>query len=223
MPICPPLWQLLPTVTACGPVVAIAGAVAGSMLAYVAIQLLLRFGASRLPRLGSLSIDLSVITFVAFVAGLTWAKTWLRYKGTIVLQGQTFTSGPRLRPSLSKRSWIGFKPALPAPAPGSALRQLDRRPPSRRNRPDDADGCPTRTGDGGALLLLRASRRAIRRQPHPSLGQAAGKRDASGDRSDSTKRERYSDKPIHLISPGISHQCKERTRGHERQGETLGL
>lgn len=51
--------------------VAIAGAVAGSALAYVAIQLLLRFGAGRLPRLGSLSIDLSVIAFVAFVAGLT--------------------------------------------------------------------------------------------------------------------------------------------------------
>ena len=53
--------------------------------------------------------------------------------------------------------------------------------------------------------------------------QAAGKRDASGDRSDSTKRERYSDNPIHLTGPGISHQCKERTRGHERRGETLGL
>jgi putative ABC transport system permease protein len=51
--------------------VAIAGAVAGSMLAYVAIQLLLRFGAGRLPRLGSLSMDFSVIAFVAFVAGLT--------------------------------------------------------------------------------------------------------------------------------------------------------
>ena len=51
--------------------IAIAGAVAGSMLAYVAIQLLLRFGAGRLPRLGSLSMDFSVIAFVAFVAGLT--------------------------------------------------------------------------------------------------------------------------------------------------------
>jgi len=51
--------------------VAIAGAVAGSALAYAAIQLLLRFGAGRLPRLGSLSIDFSVIAFVAFVAGVT--------------------------------------------------------------------------------------------------------------------------------------------------------
>jgi putative ABC transport system permease protein len=51
--------------------VAIAGAAAGSMLAYVAVHLLLRFGADRLPRLGSVSIDLSVIAFVAFVAGLT--------------------------------------------------------------------------------------------------------------------------------------------------------
>jgi putative ABC transport system permease protein len=51
--------------------VATAGAVAGSMLAYLAIQLLLRFGAGRLPRLGSLSMDFSVIAFVAFVAGLT--------------------------------------------------------------------------------------------------------------------------------------------------------
>ncbi len=51
--------------------VAIAGAVIGSVLAYVSIQLLLRFGAARLPRLGSLSIDFSVIAFVAFIAGLT--------------------------------------------------------------------------------------------------------------------------------------------------------
>ena len=51
--------------------VAIAGALAGSALAYVAIQVLLRFGAERLPRLGSLSMDFSVIAFVAFVAGLT--------------------------------------------------------------------------------------------------------------------------------------------------------
>jgi putative ABC transport system permease protein len=51
--------------------VAIAGAVLGSMLAYVVVQLLLHFGAGRLPRLGSLSIDFSVIAFVAFVAGLT--------------------------------------------------------------------------------------------------------------------------------------------------------
>ncbi len=51
--------------------VAIAGAAAGSLLAYVAVHLLLRFGADRLPRLGSVSIDLSVIAFVAFVAGLT--------------------------------------------------------------------------------------------------------------------------------------------------------
>src|SRR3954468_4958919 len=51
--------------------VAIAGAVVGSGLAYVAIQLLLRFGAGRLPRLGSVSMDFGVIAFVAFVAGLT--------------------------------------------------------------------------------------------------------------------------------------------------------
>lgn len=51
--------------------VAIAGGAAGSVLAYVAIQLLLRFGAGRLPRLGSLSMDLSVIAFVAFVVALT--------------------------------------------------------------------------------------------------------------------------------------------------------
>ncbi len=51
--------------------VAIGGTVAGSMLAYAAIRLLLHFGAGRLPRLGSLSIDFSVIAFVAFVAGLT--------------------------------------------------------------------------------------------------------------------------------------------------------
>ena len=51
--------------------VAMAGALVGSLLAYVATQLLLRFGASRLPRLGSISVDFSVIAFVAFVAGLT--------------------------------------------------------------------------------------------------------------------------------------------------------
>lgn len=51
--------------------VAMAGAVAGSSLAYLAVQLLLRFGAGRLPRLGSISVDFSVIAFVACVAGLT--------------------------------------------------------------------------------------------------------------------------------------------------------
>jgi len=51
--------------------VAMAGAVAGSLLALAAVQLLLHFGAGRLPRLGSLSIDFSVIAFVALVAGLT--------------------------------------------------------------------------------------------------------------------------------------------------------
>ncbi|HEY2431615.1 MAG TPA: ADOP family duplicated permease [Vicinamibacterales bacterium] len=51
--------------------VAIAGAIAGSLLAYLAVQLLLHFGAGRLPRLGSLSIDFRVAAFVAFVAGLT--------------------------------------------------------------------------------------------------------------------------------------------------------
>lgn len=51
--------------------VAIGGAVGGTVLAYVAIRVLLRFGAGRLPRLGSLSMDFSTVLFVAFVAGLT--------------------------------------------------------------------------------------------------------------------------------------------------------
>ena len=48
-----------------------AGAVAGSALAWGAIHVLLRFGAARLPRLGSLSLDFTVIAFVAALAGLT--------------------------------------------------------------------------------------------------------------------------------------------------------
>ena len=51
--------------------VAACGAVAGSALAWWAIRLLLRYGADRLPRLGSLSMDFTVIAFVAAVAGLT--------------------------------------------------------------------------------------------------------------------------------------------------------
>jgi putative ABC transport system permease protein len=51
--------------------IAIAGAVAGTTLAWWAIHVLLRFGAAQLPRLGSLSMDVSAITFVAAVAGLT--------------------------------------------------------------------------------------------------------------------------------------------------------
>ncbi len=51
--------------------VAAAGAAAGSGLAWGAIHLLLRYGAARLPRLGSLSMDFTVIAFVAAVAGLT--------------------------------------------------------------------------------------------------------------------------------------------------------
>ena len=51
--------------------VAIGGAVGGAALAYVAIHVLLRFGAGRLPRLGSLSMDFTTVAFVAFVAGLT--------------------------------------------------------------------------------------------------------------------------------------------------------
>ena len=51
--------------------VAIAGGVAGSMLAYAVIKLLLRFGAGRLPRLAALSMDFRVIAFVALLAGVT--------------------------------------------------------------------------------------------------------------------------------------------------------
>ena len=51
--------------------VAIFGAVAGTTLAWWAIRLLLRYGAAQLPRLGSLSMDVSVIVFVAGVAGVT--------------------------------------------------------------------------------------------------------------------------------------------------------
>jgi putative ABC transport system permease protein len=51
--------------------IAVVGAVIGMALAYAAIQLLLHFGAARLPRLGSLSMDFSVVAFVAALAGLT--------------------------------------------------------------------------------------------------------------------------------------------------------
>lgn len=51
--------------------VATAGAAAGSALAWWAIRILLRFGAARLPRLGSLSMDFTVIVFVAALAALT--------------------------------------------------------------------------------------------------------------------------------------------------------
>jgi putative ABC transport system permease protein len=51
--------------------IAITGAVAGTALAYTAIRWLLQFGASRLPRLGALSMDFNAIAFVALVAGLT--------------------------------------------------------------------------------------------------------------------------------------------------------
>jgi putative ABC transport system permease protein len=51
--------------------VAACGAVAGTALAWWAIHLLLRYGAAKLPRLGSLSMDFTVIAFVAAVAGLT--------------------------------------------------------------------------------------------------------------------------------------------------------
>src|SRR5262245_55263731 len=48
------------------------------------------------------------------VAGLIWAKTWLRYNGTIVSHGHTFTSGPSARPSAMSWSWIGRRLALAA-------------------------------------------------------------------------------------------------------------
>jgi putative ABC transport system permease protein len=51
--------------------VAVCGSVVGSALAWWAIRILLRYGAARLPRLGSLSMDFTVIAFVAAVAGLT--------------------------------------------------------------------------------------------------------------------------------------------------------
>jgi putative ABC transport system permease protein len=51
--------------------IAVVGALAGTALAYGVIRLLLQSGASRLPRLGSLSMDFSAIAFVAVVAGLT--------------------------------------------------------------------------------------------------------------------------------------------------------
>lgn len=50
--------------------IAVAGAVAGTALAWWVIHILLRYGAARLPRLGSLSMDFTVIVFVAAVAGL---------------------------------------------------------------------------------------------------------------------------------------------------------
>lgn len=52
-------------------VIAVVGAIVGTGLAYGVIRLLLRFGASRLPRLGALSMDVHVLVFVAVVAGVT--------------------------------------------------------------------------------------------------------------------------------------------------------
>jgi putative ABC transport system permease protein len=51
--------------------IAVFGAAAGAALAWWAIHILLRYGAAQLPRLGSLSMDFSVILFVAAVAGVT--------------------------------------------------------------------------------------------------------------------------------------------------------
>jgi putative ABC transport system permease protein len=51
--------------------IAVVGAAAGTTLAWWAIRVLLRYGASRLPRLGSLSMDFTVIAFVAALAALT--------------------------------------------------------------------------------------------------------------------------------------------------------
>ncbi len=51
--------------------VAIVGAAIGSVFAYASVQLLLRFGAGRLPRLGSISLDFTVVAFVTLMAGLT--------------------------------------------------------------------------------------------------------------------------------------------------------
>jgi putative ABC transport system permease protein len=51
--------------------VAASGAIAGTAIAWGAIHILLRYGAARLPRLDSLSMDFTVIAFVAAVAGLT--------------------------------------------------------------------------------------------------------------------------------------------------------
>ena len=51
--------------------VAVFGAAAGSTLAWWAIHLLLRYGAAQLPRHGSLSMDFSVIVFVAALAGVS--------------------------------------------------------------------------------------------------------------------------------------------------------
>src|SRR5215472_448305 len=69
----------------------------------------------------------------------------------------------------------------------------------------------------------RNQQQSAERQPHPSFGQAAGERDASGDRRDATKCERQSDKPIDPTGPGIRQQRQERARGNERQRQTLRL
>ena len=59
----------------------------------------------------------------------------------------------------------------------------------------------------------RNQQESAERQPHPSLGQAAGERDASGDRRDAAKCERQSDKPIDPTGPGIRQQRQERASG----------
>src|SRR5215831_14384523 len=69
----------------------------------------------------------------------------------------------------------------------------------------------------------RNQQQSTERQPHPSLGQAAGERDASGDRRDAAKCERQPDKPIDPTGPGIRQQRQERARGNERQRQTLRL
>ena len=51
--------------------IAVLGAATGATLAWWAIRTLLRYGAAQLPRLGSLSMDFSVVVFVAAVSGVT--------------------------------------------------------------------------------------------------------------------------------------------------------
>src|SRR5215472_2954787 len=69
----------------------------------------------------------------------------------------------------------------------------------------------------------RNQQQSAERQPHPSLGQSAGERDASGDRRDAAKCKRQSNKPIDPTGPGIRQQRQERAWGNERQRQTLRL
>jgi putative ABC transport system permease protein len=51
--------------------IAVLGAVAGATIAWASLRVLLRFGGANLPRLDALSMDFTVIAFVAAVAGMT--------------------------------------------------------------------------------------------------------------------------------------------------------